>query len=515
MNAALLTKAWIKSGGLIFCAALSLHAALPVDTFWEIRGGSGSDNNSGCFSQVTSNGSGTDYSQQPMPQYGDTDLTVDSSDNTIVTSAAHTFVQTDKGNCLVVVSGTGWTAGVYMITQVSMMGAATLDRSPAATSTMGGTYNVGGAIATLGRLVGQATACNTAYLSSENGTIQYGLSSEVFFNFTSGTCGNPFSLIGYGVTRSDGSKATISTSTNSLRMTRINSAGFSFENLIFANTAGTPGNCMEVASTTIVVTLKKVLFDGCSRAFIQPNGDGIAFLQMREVEIKNSKDDAIELIVRGGVMLEQVWIHENAGRGLYVHGNFYPAVNVNRSVFQNNGLTKACIGATPDCPSIMITEDTSPSNNTGGLYLRNTAIIDSQGSAVWVGGNTSNCSSITIFAYNNVIERVATGYGFEFGCGPIGLDFQSNAFLSPGSGPYLRVSAGTNDINLSAEAFNNPNGGDFTLSATVGGGPLLATSGFPGVTLFGSAAVAVGPLQAAAGGGSGTACARVLLCSGN
>src|SRR5262245_28758828 len=110
---------------------------------WEVRS-TGNDNNGGGF---VIGGSGTDYSQQDAAQYNFTDLVVDGSVNTKVTSASHNFVAADVDNIMHITAGTGWTVGFYRILSVAS-NAATLDRSPAAVSTTGGTFYVGGALAT-------------------------------------------------------------------------------------------------------------------------------------------------------------------------------------------------------------------------------------------------------------------------------------------------------------------------------------------------------------------------------
>ncbi len=70
-----------------------------------------------------------------------TDLTVDGSDNTVVTSATYTFVSGDIGSRINIGSATGWTPGEYLITGVTA-GAATLNMTPAAVSTTGGIWSL-------------------------------------------------------------------------------------------------------------------------------------------------------------------------------------------------------------------------------------------------------------------------------------------------------------------------------------------------------------------------------------
>lgn len=71
-----------------------------------------------------------------------TNLVVDASTNTKVTSVSYAFVATDVGTDIYISGGTGWTVGSYHVQSVSA-GAATLDRSPAAVSTTGGDFLLG------------------------------------------------------------------------------------------------------------------------------------------------------------------------------------------------------------------------------------------------------------------------------------------------------------------------------------------------------------------------------------
>lgn len=144
--------------------------AISGSTVWEVRT-TGNDANGGAF---VAGASGTDYSQQDAAQYSGTDLAVDGTTNTKVTSASHNFVATDVGNILRVTSGTGWTAGFYQIVSVAS-NAATLDRSPAATSTTGGSYCVGGAFASPGQAGAAKIQGNDVFIKA--GTYTLGSSS--------------------------------------------------------------------------------------------------------------------------------------------------------------------------------------------------------------------------------------------------------------------------------------------------------------------------------------------------
>ena len=119
--------------------------ALAATCVFEVRT-TGSDLNGGAFK---AGATGTDRSQQDAAHASGTDLVVDGSDNTKVTSATHNFVAADVGNTIQIVNGGAWTGGVYEIVSVAS-NAAVLDRSPAATGSTSGTWKLGGAKASLG-----------------------------------------------------------------------------------------------------------------------------------------------------------------------------------------------------------------------------------------------------------------------------------------------------------------------------------------------------------------------------
>lgn len=114
---------------LLFAARV--FAAINANTVWEFQPSVGADAN-GCGFSI---GVGT------KTVTAATDLAVDATLNTKVTSANHNFVAGDVGKYMNITAGTGWTTGYYRIISAAA-NAATLDRSPAATSTGSGTYDL-------------------------------------------------------------------------------------------------------------------------------------------------------------------------------------------------------------------------------------------------------------------------------------------------------------------------------------------------------------------------------------
>jgi hypothetical protein len=77
---------------------------------------------------------------KPAALYSGTNLVVDGTSNTKVTSATHNFTATDVGSVVIISAGTGWTPGAYTINSVNS-NAAILSASPAAVSTSGGAWS--------------------------------------------------------------------------------------------------------------------------------------------------------------------------------------------------------------------------------------------------------------------------------------------------------------------------------------------------------------------------------------
>src|SRR3972149_5828939 len=134
---------------------MPLHA----NTVFEVQT-TGVDTNGGGF---RSDSLGTDKSygaSQAATTW--TDLEVHATTNTKIKSTGgspRAFDGTDRGNLIQIVTGGAWTGGFYQITETSMDGSGymTLDRSPAAVGSTGGTGTIGGALATPGQAAVLAT----------------------------------------------------------------------------------------------------------------------------------------------------------------------------------------------------------------------------------------------------------------------------------------------------------------------------------------------------------------------
>jgi hypothetical protein len=117
---------------LVLCLYTNNHTPADADVIGTYTEASGSG-----YANVTLTGA----SWTVRAAYDFTDLAIDATLNTKVTSASHNFVSTDVGRVLRVDSGTGFTAGTYRIVSVAS-NAAVLDRAVGTTSSTGGSFHV-------------------------------------------------------------------------------------------------------------------------------------------------------------------------------------------------------------------------------------------------------------------------------------------------------------------------------------------------------------------------------------
>lgn len=171
---------------------------------WEIRTG-GSDNNGGAFNSAAA---GTDYTLQDAAQKTGIDLTMHPTLPTRVQPVGAGVAAADIGNVIQIRAGTGWTTGWYEIT--AQDGTYwTLDRSPAAAGSANlGTYSMGGALASPGKL-GEALANTNSRAAGMRCWIKSGTYTltTTTVNVSQGRVSLPFGVLlqveGYHSTRGD------------------------------------------------------------------------------------------------------------------------------------------------------------------------------------------------------------------------------------------------------------------------------------------------------------------------
>lgn len=440
--------------------------ALNLNVAWEVRTSSSGDTQGGGF---VAGATGTDYSQQDAAQYTGTDLVVDATTNTKVTSASHNFVAADVGNILQVSAGASWTTGFYQIVSVAA-NAATLDRSPAAVGVTGGTYAVGGALLTIAKAAGACVTSNrifvkagTGYTSTATTTFSVGANPSVAVPHSR--------LIGYTTTRGDGGRASLTLSTNTgLTALSVTGIGWIIENFTI--------DCASLG-TSIGIT-----FSG-------------AFGMVRNCKVSNFTARGINAAAVGTVISEnEVTAGTSAALGaLYMNSSAGLAT-------QNNIHDNVCVGinvpGTGNCVLYNRIVSNTGATSDGVQFSFETAII---GNTVHANGRHGLSGSQNILgAYlirNNILTNNG-GYGLQLAAaaGAPAMPFwDGNAYYNNTSGarhfaddtttnPINNVAPYTNtlDITLTGLPYTNAGTGDFTLNNVAGQGAAIRGHGaFPSV----------------------------------
>lgn len=462
--------------------------ALPSATVWEVRPGVGSDNNGGGF---VAGSSGTDFSQQNSAQYTFTDLASVSS--LVVSSASHNFVAADVGNLIHITAGTGFTTGFYQIVSVAA-NQATLDRSPG-TGGVGGTYAVGGALATIATVNANWTASNQCWVKASG---SYTVTAALTFTLDSHLApGIPASIIGYTSSRGDGGQFTWTTSTNSIDLIDFNqAANVLLQNIIFTSTAGTPGNGIfsgaSGSNDAVGVLVINCKFSGF---LVGIDGNFVSKWAFAGLSVVNSRVTACTShgVRNGGATyIFGSMLDNNSGDGLNTNtqGNANDSWILENSVFYKNGANGFNIAM----------------SNTGGttmqaIVVKNCNFSTNTGAGI-VASNTVN----PLPQISNCIFDANGTYGVDTGSSTITafVLLYNNAFFNNTTAATRGTNAGIGTVTLSASPYTTL-GSNFALNSTGGGGAACKGAGFPGtIPGAGTGSTDIGALQSSGGGSTTT-----------
>lgn len=473
-----------------------MAAPLISTGLWDVRPTVGSDTNGGGFDTT---GTGTNFSQQNSKNSGGsnsstTDLTTTTTGSFTSTSAGAAFTTAITGNYIYLAGGTGGTVttGWYRVTYVSPT-QINLDRSPGAAATLV-TMNIGGAMATISAI--PQVANNVINVKN---TGNYTVSAALTVSLDShGAPGNPFSIIGYTTTPGDGGQFTWTTSTNTVNLIEFNqSSNVLLQNIIFSNTAGSPGNG---------------IFSGAA-------GSGSAV----STTLINCKFTGFLVGVEGNYDVK--W----AFSGLFLYNCRFTSCSSHG--VRNGSATFAlgCIFDNNTGDGFNTNIDRANDTTAGGYSFTNCffykngangfnlALSDSGGSTM-EGFSFTNCAFSTNIGagfitfsnvtnplpqFNNCIFDANGTYGIdaESGTTTVSCLMYNNSFYSNGTAATRNCNAGIGTITLTASPYVSLASLNFALNSTSGGGPLLANLGFPGILQVGGTGFAsVGPLAPAGGG---------------
>jgi hypothetical protein len=469
-----------------------LSAALPNNTTtWEQRPGVGNDTNGAGF---VAGSSGTDYSQfnnknaTACTNCGSSTVNLSTTDavcvgTTTLTSATANFSAAIVGNIIFLQGGTGSLGAVWKeVTAFTNATTVTIDSSCAAST--GVTMNIGGALLTL-------TQLNTNMGSGFNGwvkaTATISLTSGFTWNFTSNCTGCFAQVSGYTTTRGDGGHVTLqATAPGFFVMMQIannnNLAGFTVRN--FTLDANGEPNIIGLQFNANDNTAENILV-------LTPSNEGVDFNLAggicRFCYVSASTGTAGVRFAGGGRTENScLFCVVTAGTGSSV-GFYY---------FSGNGNCTICIAgnnAGANGHGFLI------ANDSGSMTLNGWVAYGNGGDGIhWSNNPQAHPYSIyNGFAWGNSGWCVNSPNGTFL---PGALGFNYNGYGGCTSGSLQGISAGANDVTLTADPTTAGGSNNFALNGTAGGGAALKAAGFPGVLATGGTGfAAIGALQPSAG----------------
>lgn len=403
------------------------------------------DANGGGF---VADASGSDFSQQAAAQGSGTNLTVDASVNTDVTPDSYTVSAADVGNIIQISAGAGFTTGWYQIVSIQGGTKWRLDRSPAATGTAGGTYRIGGALASPGVAVLAAEVKgNVVWVRGGTYTIDNndgpGIPNGIL-EFSNGA----ITVHGYGTTRGDitlgsASRPIIEIGADYLTILNFSISASIIRDIIF------DGNRATYGSPTCVSTSNPTMFYNChvknfETGLLNSNGS-IHFCLTENCEYVGCESKIATFSVSRNNTL--------------AHGF---------TVYGSHGAVSNCIshgnysGFLCGPSSVTVNQCVSYNNTTNGInsfqainFVATNCIIYGNG-----GYGISNT-----YGASNVFDNAIA----------VNCAFRNNT-----SGATLNIPTinNVNPITLTADPFVNAAAGNFALNAVAGGGALLRGLGY-------------------------------------
>lgn len=437
---------------------------LSAQTVWEVRA-TGNDNNGAGWK---AGAAGTDYSQQDAAQKTGTDLAIHASDNTKVRPVAAGVAAADVGNLIKIRAGSGFTVGYYEIT--AQDGTYwTLDRAAGTVGSTGGTYNMGGAAATLTVLTTVVPA----------GNIIWAKAGSYAANASTGTWSGggapspttpPTRLYGYSFTRGDGQRAVFSV-TNGGQGFRTSGSGWIVANIEVSNGGGSG-----MGQAFLFQSTQNTMINCKATGFTQlgANADN-GPLAVIGCEFTGGTAAASGCVSMPGsnAIVAGCKIHANACPGLVGSGASASATNwaLYNLIFNNTGVTSDGIRDIGNCfGNTVYGSGRHGLNMTGTVivkFWRNNILAGNAGYGA-VAANAAGYPPLPIYDGNAYWNNTSGTRSNMDDAGAINADNAFNFYANP------------LDKILTADPFTNKATGDFTLNTTAGGGASCRGYGWPG-----------------------------------
>jgi hypothetical protein len=425
--------------------------ALSAAIVWELQSG-GSDNNGGGFK---AGAAGTDRSQQTAAQVVLDNGTITTSITTTVITftAGYTATSADVGNVVQMLTGTNVTAGFYEIT-AQTSSTWTVDRNVVTSgTTTNATGNMGGCLATAGKVAGAMVGSNTVHVK---GPATFQITTTI--TPPAGAQGAPTRWIGYNTTRGDLDTATAFTNHPTIQVNNAAIVAFTYSNawqrlrnFILDGAGGATKGTRGVNATANYCDIDNCKVTSFSAFGIVQQAAGTVTRCYLTSMISGA---TAALFISAGTA-EGCVIIANPCIGAQV-----AAVAIHRCIFDGN------TGAASH--GVQMTAATSE--------IRNCVCRGNGGDGINV-----TASGDAVVLINNILISNG-GYGIKSASTAFidqsFVDF--NAFRSNTGGTLSGFPAGTHDVTLTGDPFVDAAGGNYGLNNTAGAGAACRGVGWPG-----------------------------------
>ncbi len=404
-------------------------------------------NGVGTTSSLSSGTWSIDYTQSSTYRHAFTDLQLNGTD--IVSSAGNAFTTAMVGNTLRIISGTGFTPALYVISSISSVGnTAKLDRNAGTQGSTGGTGVIGGAITTIKQgfddLRIGLSGNNCMYVKNDGDYTVSGIST-----ITNTRNEVPY-IRGYGTYRFDNQRAKFLINANSTAIKR-----------------------------AFFYKMYNLEFDG------QNNSNTLAY------------DSTSAVVISYNCVFKDLTGNIGSGysiKNLYKNVKFFGA-----SVFHNTTISGCAATGSTLLTDVFMQDCLIAGNSATTIVHHNFTNVPTQISNCIFYNNTctnviySNINSVgkVLYIYNNIFAgNSGTVYNYT-GFSNYALDIKSNAYYNNGSintepsnlhtSPKFIIE---NEVVLTADPFVNAAGSNFALNSTIGGGASCRYAG-AGITYTG------------------------------
>ena len=405
-----------------------------------------SSNGIGSTNSLSSGTWAIDYSQNNSARVSFTDLYLNST--TTCSSVANPITSAMIGNTIRIISGSGFTAGAYVINSTSGV-IAQLDRAAGTSLSSNGVANLGGALGTPYTGLSSSIYLNSygiVYIKAD-GTYEVNGLSILF-----GGSSSPH-IVGYGTYRTDKQRPVISmTGPNTSVFRRWDGTYTKMSNIEFNGNNNISSYAFAFTNNQPYSTVTNCIFKNMTGSY-------------------------------GSSIQTRFCVHDNtAGAGyfydycIFAYKPNFGVMNYNLGLFTNSIVYKNFVG-----------NDFTWQNSDQISYgmIKNNIIHELNGGGYFVGtynncaGGLPSQNEATTFVMNNIVSEI-NGYTVRTVCGyapqPFLLDTNAYYLNRGGAGTTIYNSyandkfMGVNEIFLTKSPFRNANNGDFTLNEDIGGG---------------------------------------------